>query len=124
MVAGNATLGELTEFLAYVATLYEPIRWFSRVPRMFSNTFISMTKVAEVLDEKDDMTDGTEVCDLKGEVEFKDDDVYLQYFEGDGSIVEFMTDKNVWGEDLTAYPGFADAVIENVRKIKEGICLI
>ncbi|MBQ1255411.1 MAG: ABC transporter ATP-binding protein [Clostridia bacterium] len=72
VVAGNATLGELTEFLAYVATLYEPIRWFSRVPRMFSNTFISMTKVAEVLDEKDDMTDGTEVCDLKGEVEFKD----------------------------------------------------
>jgi ATP-binding cassette subfamily B protein len=31
-----------------------------------------MTKVAEVLDEKDDMADGTEVCNLKGEVEFKD----------------------------------------------------
>ncbi len=72
VIAGNATLGDLSEFLAYVATLYEPIRWFARVPRMFSNTFISMTKVAEVLDEKEDMTDGALVSELKGEVEFKD----------------------------------------------------
>lgn len=72
VIAGEATLGDLTEFLAYVATLYEPIRWFARVPRMFSNTFISMTKVAEVLDEKVDMADGTLALELKGEVEFKD----------------------------------------------------
>lgn len=72
VIAGEATLGDLSEFLAYVATLYEPIRWFARVPRMFSNTFISMTKVAEVLDEKEDMTDGALAAELKGEVEFKD----------------------------------------------------
>lgn len=72
VIAGEATLGDLTEFLAYVATLYEPIRWFARVPRMFSNTFISMTKVAEVLDEQEDMTDGALMTELKGEVEFKD----------------------------------------------------
>ncbi len=72
VIAGEATLGDLTALLAYVATLYEPIRWFARVPRMFSNTFISMTKMAEVLDEKTEMTDGTLVGDLQGEVEFKE----------------------------------------------------
>ncbi len=72
VINGQATLGELTEFMSYVATLYEPIRWFARVPRMFSNTFISMTKVAEVLDEKEDMQDGAIQKDLQGQVEFKD----------------------------------------------------
>ena len=59
-----------------------------------------------------------------GETPFKDDDVYLQYFATGGSVPDFMSDKCVWGEDLTAYPDFADAVTYNVKKIKEGICLI
>lgn len=72
VISGDASLGELTEFMTYVAILYEPIRWFARIPRMFSNTFISMTKVAEVLDEKDDMQDGALQKEIRGEVEFKD----------------------------------------------------
>ena len=59
-----------------------------------------------------------------GDVEFKDDEAYLRYFAGGGDVIGFMSDKDVWGEDLTAYCGFADAVTENVKKIKEGICLI
>lgn len=72
IINGEATLGELTEFMTYVATLYEPIRWFARIPRMFSNTFISMTKVSEVLDEKEDMQNGAIRQEIRGEVEFKD----------------------------------------------------
>ncbi len=72
VVEGTATIGDLTEFMAYVATLYEPIRWFARVPRMFSNTFVSMSKIAEMLDEQEQMIDGTEDCDLVGEIEFAD----------------------------------------------------
>ena len=72
VVEGTATVGDLTEFMAYVATLYEPIRWFARVPRMFANTFVSMTKIAEMLDEEEQMIDGTEECNLVGEIEFAD----------------------------------------------------
>ena len=58
------------------------------------------------------------------EIEIKDDLPYLQYFAGKKTIGGFMSDAAVWGEDLTAYAGFYDAVIENVEKIKKGICLI
>lgn len=71
VVEGTATVGDLTEFMAYVATLYEPIRWFARVPRMFSNTFVSMSKIAEMLDEEEQMIDGTAECNLVGDIEFQ-----------------------------------------------------
>ncbi len=59
-----------------------------------------------------------------GKVEYKDDLPYLQYFANGGDIVEFMKDVNVWGEDLTAYKGFAEEVIANVNKIKAGEVLL
>ena len=58
------------------------------------------------------------------EIEFKDDLPYLEYFANGKSIVEFMSNESVWGEDLTTYDGFVKAVEENVAKIKNGICLI
>ena len=58
------------------------------------------------------------------EIELKDDLPYLEYFANGGSVVEFMANADVWGEDLTAYAGFAYAVFGNVEKIKKGICLI
>lgn len=71
IIEGTASIGDLTEFTMYVATLYEPIRWFARVPRMFSNTVVSMTKIAEMLDETDHMPNGTLAGELQGEIEFK-----------------------------------------------------
>ena len=58
------------------------------------------------------------------EIELKDDAPYLEYFAAKKSIGGFMADEAVWGEDLTKYAGFYDAVIENVEKIKKGVCLI
>jgi len=60
----------------------------------------------------------------KREIELKDDLLYLEYFANGNEIKAFMADENVWGEDLTAYAGFAEAVLENVEQIKKGICLI
>ena len=60
----------------------------------------------------------------KRRIEIMDDAPYLEYFAGGGSVTAFMAMREVWGEDLTEYPGFAETVSENVRKIKEGICLI
>ena len=56
----------------------------------------------------------------KGKVEFKDDVPYLEYFANGGCPIEFMKDVNVWGEDLTAYDGFASAVASNLELIKAG----
>jgi len=58
------------------------------------------------------------------EIELKDDLPYLEYFANGGSVIDFMANADVWGEDLTAYAGFADAVFGNVEKIKKGICLL
>ena len=58
------------------------------------------------------------------EIELKDDLPYLEYFANGGSVVEFMAKADVWGEDLTAYAGFADVLFGNVEKIKKGICLL
>ena len=58
------------------------------------------------------------------EIELKDDLPYLEYFANGNSIKAFMSDENVWGENLTVYAGFAEKVQENVEKIKKGICLI
>ncbi|MBQ8291957.1 MAG: tagaturonate reductase [Clostridia bacterium] len=60
----------------------------------------------------------------KRTIEVKDDLPYLEYFAGGGSIETFMKDRNVWGEDLTAYVGFAETVLANVEKIGKGVCLI
>ena len=57
-------------------------------------------------------------------IELKDDLPYLEYFAGGGSVIEFMSNKEIWGEDLTAYVGFSEAVFGNVEKIKRGISLI
>lgn len=57
-------------------------------------------------------------------IELKDDLPYLEFFVNQNPIVSFMSDKDVWGEDLTEYEGFAAAVTENAEKIKQGICLI
>ena len=58
------------------------------------------------------------------EIEIQDDKPYLEYFAAKKPIKDFMADANVWGEDLTAYVGFYDAVEENVEKLNKGISLL
>ena len=58
------------------------------------------------------------------EIELKDDLPYLEYFANSNAINDFMADVSVWGEDLTAYAGFAEKVQENVELIKKGVVLI
>ena len=57
-------------------------------------------------------------------IELKDDLPYLEYFAQGNCVKAFLQDVNVWGEDLTAYKGFAEAVTENVARIKKGEVLI
>ena len=110
-------------------------KWRARVLPSFKDYYAEHGKIApnltvgfsylmalySTLKEKD----GKYYITLKEkEVEFKDDLPYLEYFANGNSIVEFMADESVWGEDLTKYDGFVKTVKENVAKIKSGICLI
>ncbi len=56
--------------------------------------------------------------------ELSDDAAYLSYFEKGGSLEGFMSSIDIWGEDLTAYKGFFEAVSENIDRIRAGEILI
>lgn len=58
------------------------------------------------------------------EIELLDDVPYLEFFANGGCIIDFMKDVSVWGEDLTAYNGFADEVKANVKTLKSGKTLL
>ena len=58
------------------------------------------------------------------EITLQDDLPYLEYFAAKKSIGGFMSDANIWGEDLTQYEGFYDQVVSNVENIKKGVCLL
>ena len=53
-------------------------------------------------------------------IEIKDDERYLGYFADGGCVIKFMQDESVWGEDLTEYAGFAEAVKSTVKKLRSG----
>ena len=53
-------------------------------------------------------------------IEIKDDEKYLGYFVSGGCVIKFMQDESVWGEDLTKYAGFAEAVKATVKKLLSG----
>lgn len=54
------------------------------------------------------------------ELEMKDDLPYLEYFANKNTVGAFMANVDVWGEDLTKYAGFYDAVNANMHKIVRG----
>lgn len=57
-------------------------------------------------------------------IQIMDDLPYLEYFANGGSATEFMKKVDVWGEDLTAYDGFENAVKENIEKLYCGESLL
>ena len=57
-------------------------------------------------------------------VTLQDDKPYLDYFAAKKCVKGFMSDAKIWGEDLTAYAGFADAVTSNVKSILSGEVLL
>ena len=71
------------------------------------------------------LIDGKYIVKLPSrEIELIDDKPYLDYFAQNKSIKDFMSDVNVWGENLCDYNEFYNTVIENLNKINKGISLI
>ncbi|MBR2341632.1 MAG: tagaturonate reductase [Clostridia bacterium] len=92
-----------------------------KLPKNLVIGFSYLMALYTTLEEKD----GKYYVTLGGkQVEYKDDLPYLEYFASKKSISGFMSNEEIWGENLTEYPGFYFTVIKNVEKIKRGICLI
>lgn len=74
ITSGNANfaLGDLMQFVSYVGLIYEPIRWMSTLPRRIARAVTSLTKIVELLDEKNEMSlEGTVIDEIGGDIEFK-----------------------------------------------------
>ena len=57
-------------------------------------------------------------------VELSDETAYLDYFVNGNSIKDFIKNQSIWGIDFTKYGNFIETVLDNVKKIKQGIVLI
>lgn len=74
ITSGNASfaLGDMMQFISYVALMYEPIRWMANVPRRIARATTSLSKIVELLDEKtEDALAGEILDDINGDLEFK-----------------------------------------------------
>ena len=89
---------------------------FGKIPSNITVGFSYLMAVYTSLTKGDD---GKFYANLpSGEVEFKDDIPYLEYFSNGGSVENFMKDTAVWGEDLTKYSEFLSTVESNLKTIK------
>jgi len=53
-------------------------------------------------------------------IQIQDDAPYLEYFAAAGTVAGFMSNTAIWDEDLTAYPGFLEAVEAYVDRFNKG----
>jgi len=83
-VGGQLTLGTLVAFLAYIATIYDPINRLTEVDNIFQEAIAAGERIFELLDETTEVKeppDAIELPALRGEVAF--DDVHFRYGNGD-----------------------------------------
>jgi len=83
VLAARLTPGELLIFIAYVTSLYKPVRDLGRLAAKFSRATVSAQRVAEILDlepEIQDAPDALELVQPAGEIVF--DNVSFAYADG------------------------------------------
>jgi ABC-type multidrug transport system fused ATPase/permease subunit len=83
VLAARLTPGELLIFIAYVTSLYKPVRDLGRLAVKFSRASVSAQRVAEILDLEPDIEDPPDALELDacaGEIVFED--VSFAYTDG------------------------------------------
>ncbi|HAN21566.1 MAG: hypothetical protein A2Y15_09555 [Clostridiales bacterium GWF2_36_10] len=73
IIDGTMQVGQLMQFITYVATIYGPIRWMAFVPRRLAHTATSLAKVFEIIDENSELTEDEMPItdDVCGNIEFR-----------------------------------------------------
>lgn len=72
IIGGEMTLGEMSQFSAYVSLIYGPLRWLSFIPRRLTRVMTSITKIFEIIDEEVDVADKSDAIDhdIEGYITF------------------------------------------------------
>lgn len=65
ILGGTMTIGEMSQFSAYVSIIYGPLRWLSSFPRRFIQFLTSVVKIFDVIDEDPDIKDKSDAVDHK-----------------------------------------------------------
>ena len=79
IIGGTMTLGEMSQFSAYVGIIYGPLRWLSWLPRRLTRTMTSIVKIFDVIDEGEDVADRADAIDHKIDGTITFDDVSFGY---------------------------------------------
>ncbi len=68
---GNMTLGQMTQFSSYAGMIYGPLRMIAHIPRHLMSFVTSSSKVFEILDENEEISDSENSVELniKGDID-------------------------------------------------------
>jgi ABC-type multidrug transport system fused ATPase/permease subunit len=84
VVKGQLSLGTLVAFIAYIATIYDPINRLTEVDNIFQEAIAAGERIFELLDETMEVKDAPDAVELpviRGEMIFER--VYFKYGSGD-----------------------------------------
>lgn len=82
ILAGSMTIGEMSQFSAYVALIYGPLNQFANLPRQIMRVTTSVNKVFEIVDEQPELTDAEHPKDVKLDGHIDIENVSFGYDEG------------------------------------------
>ena len=108
VLVGRLTPGELLIFMAYVGSLYKPVRDLGRLSARFSRASVSAQRVGEILDIEPDADDAPDALELQrpaGAIVFED--VHFAY--PDGRVVLRGLDLHIAAGERVALVGGSGA---------------
>ena len=93
---------------------------YHKIPKYLTIGFVYLINMYQNIEKKNDKY----ICHLPNrDIEVKDEEKYLEYFDNK-NVHDFLSDKSIWGLDLTLFENF-EAIINNyLIDIKNGKNLI
>ncbi len=73
ILGGEMTLGQMSQFSAYVSMIYGPLRMLARLPNRLAMVITSIVKVFDLIDEEERITDAANPvdADISGNIKFE-----------------------------------------------------
>ena len=101
IIGGTLTLGEWQEFSLYLVYLFMPVAQFGMIITQFGQASASATRIFEILDAKNDVTDKPDAIELPpiaGRVVFEN--VSFRYFESGDPVLQDVSFETNPGETV------------------------
>lgn len=115
VLAGEFTIGQLGQFMAYSAILTGPLSWMSMLPRLFYHTVTSIERIYDVLQDERELeeSDNPKIKELEGIVGYNRVDFGYKPYEKVLEDVSFQVEK---GEmiGIVGYSGAGKSTLINL----------